>query len=146
MASLLSLGSLINHHDDDDKENAKKQLVLWAKQRRLCTCITLFSTFLRSSLHDYDVKLPDATYHGGREHTRTNSRSFFSFWTWIQSFKKWIQEKSLTFNHLKRSKKTRWGLKGSKLNHYFLATSHFRRRRCCISSLYIHWTLTNFMS
>ena len=38
------LGSLSNY-DDDDKDNVKKQLVLWAKQL-LCTIITPFSTFL----------------------------------------------------------------------------------------------------
>ena len=43
-------------NDDDDNNNVKKQLVLWEKQL-LCTCITLFSTFLWRPLHDYDVNL-----------------------------------------------------------------------------------------
>ena len=47
--------------NDDDKENVKKQLVLWAKQQ-LYTC----------PLHDYDVKPPNATFFGGREHTKKN--------------------------------------------------------------------------
>ena len=52
----------------------------WAKQQ-LCTCITLFSTFLWRQPHDYDVKPPYATFYGGREHTTTNF--LFSFSTWI---------------------------------------------------------------
>ena len=50
---ILLLGTLSN--DDDDDNNVKEQLVLRAKQL-LCTCITLFSTFLWLLLHDYDVK------------------------------------------------------------------------------------------
>ena len=50
------LGTLSN---DNDNNNVKKQLVLPAKQL-LCTCITLFSTFLWLPLHDYDMKPPNA--------------------------------------------------------------------------------------
>ena len=57
--------------NDDDKENVKKQLVLWAKQQ-LYTCITLFGTFPWRPLHDYDVKPPNLTFYGGREHTKKN--------------------------------------------------------------------------
>ena len=57
--------------NDDNNENVKKQLVLWAKQL-LCTCITLFSTFPWRPLHDYDVNPPNATFFGGREHTKKN--------------------------------------------------------------------------
>ena len=60
------IGSLSNYDDDDNDDSVKKQLVLWAKQL-LCTCITLFSTFLWRPLHDYDVKPPNATFYGGRE-------------------------------------------------------------------------------
>ena len=77
------LGSLSNY-DDDDKDNVKKQLVLWAKQL-LCTCITFFSTFLWRPLHDYDVKPPDVKFCGGRGHTATNCPS--SIWTWMKSLK-----------------------------------------------------------
>ena len=55
--------------------------MIWAKQQ-LCTCITLFSTFLWHPLHFHDATLPNATFYGGREH---KTRSFsFSFWTWLQ--------------------------------------------------------------
>ena len=62
------------------QQRQKKKLVLRAKQL-LCTCITLFSTFLWRLLHDYDVKPPNATSNGGRGHTTTNFP--FSIWTWI---------------------------------------------------------------
>ena len=39
----LILGSLSNY---EDNVNVRKQMVLWSKQQ-LCTCITLFSTFLK---------------------------------------------------------------------------------------------------
>ena len=74
------IGTLSND-DDDNNNNVKKQLVLWAKQQ-LCTCITLFSTFLWRPLHDYDVKPPNATFYGGRGHTTTKFP--FSIWTWIK--------------------------------------------------------------
>ena len=57
--------------NDDDNENVKKQLVLWAKQQ-LYTCIMLFSTFPWRPLHDYGVKPPNATFYGGRERTKKN--------------------------------------------------------------------------
>ena len=60
----------------------QQQLVLWAK-RLLCTWITLFGTFLWRPLHDYDVKPPNATFYGGRGHTKTNFP--FSIWTWIKT-------------------------------------------------------------
>ena len=65
---IILLGTLSN---DDDDNNVKEQLVLRAKQL-LCTCITLFSTFLWLLLHDYDVKPPNAMIYGGGGHTTTN--------------------------------------------------------------------------
>ena len=35
-----------------------------------------------SSLHDYDVKMSNFTYYGGRKHAKT--KFSFSFWTWIR--------------------------------------------------------------
>ena len=75
------LGTLSNDHDDEDNNSVKKQLFLCAKQL-LCTCITLFSTFLWRPLHDYDVKPPSATFHGGRGNMKTNFP--FAIWTWIK--------------------------------------------------------------
>ena len=49
------LGTLSNDHDDEDNNSVKKQLLLCAKQ-----------------LHDYDVKPPYATFHGGRGNMTRN--------------------------------------------------------------------------
>ena len=65
------LGTLSNDHHDEDNNSVKEQLFLCAKQL-LCTCNTLFSTFLWRPLHDYDVKPPYATFHGGRGNMTTN--------------------------------------------------------------------------
>ena len=65
---IILLGTLSN---DDDDNNVKEHLVLRAKQL-LCTCITLFSTFLWLLFHDYDVKPPNAMIYGGGGHTTTN--------------------------------------------------------------------------
>ena len=76
-------------------------MFLCAKQL-LCTCITLFSTFLWRPLHAYDVKPPNATFRGGRGHMKTNFP--FSIWTWIKSLTFQLQEKSPTFAELSGSK------------------------------------------
>ena len=55
------------HDDHDGNENDKGQ-------QQLCTCITLFCTFLGQSLHDYNVKL---LYVLSRTGTKTTT--FFSF-------------------------------------------------------------------
>lgn len=54
-----------------------------------------FSTF---ALHNYDVKPPNATFYGGREHTATTFP--LSFLTWIKSLRIQLYEKSLTFDKL----------------------------------------------
>ena len=64
-----------------------------------------FCTFLWRPLHDYDVKPPNATFYGGRGHTRTNFP--FSIWTWIKPLTIHLQEKSPTFDELSGSKWTR---------------------------------------
>ena len=53
-----------------------KQALRSAKQQ-LFTCITLFCTISLPSLHVYDMKLPNFTSYGGREHKTT---IFFFFW------------------------------------------------------------------
>ena len=62
----------------------------------LCKCITLFSTFLWRPLHDYDVKPPNATFYGGRGHTKTNFP--FSIWTWIKPLRIQLKDKSPAFD------------------------------------------------
>ena len=75
----------------------------------LCTCITLFSTFLWRPLHDYDVKPPNSTFYGGRGHTRTNFP--FAIWTWIKPLRIQLKDKSPTFDEFGGSKLMQWSLK-----------------------------------
>ena len=72
----------------------------------------------RRQLHDYEVKLPNLTFYGGRGHTTTNFP--FSFWTSIKSLRIQLQEKSPAFDILSGSKWTRLSLK--ELKFIFLAT------------------------
>ena len=44
---------------------------------QLCTCITLFCTFLLPFLHDYDVKMPNFAFYGQRKLAKTKFN--FSF-------------------------------------------------------------------
>ena len=58
-----------------------------AKQQ-LCTCSTLFQYIPFASSHDYDVKRPNFTFYGGREHK--NSRKIHQHLTnWIKSDEVW---------------------------------------------------------
>ena len=60
----------------------------------------LFSTFLCRALHDNDVKPPNLTFYGGREHTTTKARS--SFWTWIESLRIQLQKNVPFIWHIER--------------------------------------------
>ena len=78
------------------------------------------------SVHDYDVKLSNFTFFGGREH-KTTSFFFFS-WTLMQYFRIQLQKNLPTFDEMNDkvwSSETslfKWRIRG-------------RRRRCCLSSL-----------
>ena len=65
-------------------------------QQQLCTCITLFCTFLGQSLHDYNVKL---LYVLSRTGTKTNNFLFFSR-TLLWSFRIQLQKELPTFDEL----------------------------------------------
>ena len=94
-----SLGSLSNAPDDGDgNENGKLQKVYISKTTTLhvhqaCSYIPL------PSLHDYDLKVPNFTFCGGRKHKTTIF--FFSSWTLMQSFRIHLQQKSATSVTLK---------------------------------------------
>ena len=85
------------------------------------------------SVRDYDVKLPNFTFFGGREH-KTTSFYFFS-WTLMQSFR--IQLKK-NCQHL-----TKWTRYNKRDKVWNSANSLFKwrfrglRRRCCLSSLWV---------
>ena len=97
-----------------------------AKQQ-LCTCITVFCNFHCRRCTTYDVKLPNLTFYGGREH-KTAIFFFFS-WTSIQSIRIQLQKSSPLFVELKPGKV--W----SSANSLFKWRFSSRRRRCCLSSL-----------
>ena len=126
-----ALGNLNNY---DDNENVKKQLVLWAKQL-FCTCITLFSTFLWRPLHEYDVKPPNATSYGGRGHMTANFPFFI--WTWIEPLRIQLQEKLPIFWRIERFQIDAIKFERTQIN-FFWWCFHCSRRRCCLSSLFIH--------
>ena len=73
----LKIGTL-RSNDADGNENVKKPIGLISKQQ-LCTCITLFCTFLCSFLHDYEVDM----FYGVRK--QATAKFYFSFCTWIWS-------------------------------------------------------------
>ena len=76
---------LDNHsHDDDDdgdgNENVKKAIGLITRQQ-LCTCITLFCTFL--CLHCTTTTWKCLISRFREEETRATTKFPLSFWTWI---------------------------------------------------------------
>ena len=75
-----------------------------AKQQ-LCMCITLFWYISLPPWHDYDVKLPNFTFCGGRKH-KTTTLFFFSQ-TLIQSFSIQFQKNSPTFDELNETEYAR---------------------------------------
>ena len=84
------------------------------------------------SLHDYDVKIPDVKFCGGREH-KTTTFSLFS-WTSMQSFRIQLQNKKS--QHL--TNWTRWNKRDkvwSRANSLFKWRFRNRRRGRCLSSL-----------
>ena len=62
------LGSLCNE-DGDGNENLKKAVGLWTRTTALHVHHTFWYISL-PSLHDYDVKMPNFTFYGGRVRRR----------------------------------------------------------------------------
>ena len=75
-----AIGSLGND-DGDVNENVKTAIGLDKQNNNFARA----SNFFFPSLHDYDVKVPNFTFCGGREHKTTNF--FFFSWTSIQYFR-----------------------------------------------------------
>ena len=84
----VKIGSLRNNHGDIN-ENGKKTIGLDWKNNNLHHAFLFISL---PSLHDYDVKMPNFTFCGGREHKATTF--FFFFSTSIQSFRIQLQKKN----------------------------------------------------
>ena len=66
-------------------------------KQQLCTCITLFSTFLWRPLHDYQTW--NVLMRRFMEDMNIRGRNFpFSFWSWIKSWRIQVQQKSPIFD------------------------------------------------
>ena len=72
--SLQKLWGLYDPTTRRQQERPKQQQIQQAKQQ-LSTCTSLFCTFLCRFLHDYDVKLPNFTFSGGRKQATTKCYS-----------------------------------------------------------------------
>ena len=73
---LNSLLGTLRSNDADDNENVKKTIGLISKT----TTSHVHHTFLNISfpfLHDYDVKMPNFAFYGGRKQAKT--KFYFSF-------------------------------------------------------------------
>ena len=85
----------LRSNDADDNENAKKTIGLISQT----TTSNVHHTILYISfkfLHDYDVKMPNFAFYGGRKQATT--KFYFSFWAWIWSLEIQLQEGSPTID------------------------------------------------
>ena len=106
---------------------AKKSKRFRLAEQQLCTFITPFLYISLASLHDYDVKMPNFTFCGVREHKTT---FFFFSWTSIQSVRIQLQKNSqhLT-NWMRWNKRDKgWSSANSLFNKCCFRSC--RRRRC----------------
>ena len=88
-------GAKIRDDDADGNENVKKTIGLISKT----TTLHVRHAFLYISLlflHDYDVKMPNFAFYGGRKQATT--KLYFSFWAWLWSLEIQLQEGSPTFD------------------------------------------------
>ena len=82
-------------NDAEDNKNAKTAIGLISKT----TTSQVHHTFLYISfpfLHDYDVKMPNFAFYGGRKQATT--KFYFSFWGWIRSLEIQFLEGSPTID------------------------------------------------
>ena len=73
---------IFSNDDGDGNQDVKKAIGLLRKT----TTLHVHHAFLYislPSLHDYDVKMPNCKFYGGRKQATTNL--FFSLLTWVQS-------------------------------------------------------------
>ena len=94
------IGTLRNVDANVNEIGKKSNRFRLAKQQ-LCTCITLFCSFLCCHCTK-DLKMPYFTFCGGREYKKTTF--FFFSLTSIQSYRIHIQKKLPTIKQLKSSK------------------------------------------
>ena len=108
---------------------AKSNTFRLAKQH-LCTCITLFCSFLWCHYTTYhDVKMPNFTFYRGRE--RKTTIFFFFLWTYRNSR---FLKISPTFRQIKRVRIRFMKFKTARI-HFVCNFSRCRCRHRCLSSL-----------
>ena len=97
--SFLPLIGTLRSNDADGNENVKKTIGLISKTATLHVHHAFwYISFL--FLQDYDVKMPNLAFYGGRKQATT--KFYFSFWAWIWSLEIQLQEGSPTFDKVKR--------------------------------------------
>ena len=79
IAQCMKLGTL-RCHDGDDNENVKKAIGWISKTTTLHVHLAFLYISL-PSLCDYDGKMPNVTFYGGRK--QATAKFSVSFWTWI---------------------------------------------------------------
>ena len=101
------LGTL-RWHNGEDNENVK-QTMGWISKT---TTLHVYHAFLNISLpspHDYDGKMPNFTFYGGRK--QATAKFSFSFWTWIRFLGIRLNKSSLAFdkvNHKLEKSRRYW--------------------------------------
>ena len=92
-----SSSGTLRSNDADDHKNVKKTIGLISKTTTLHVHYTfLYISF--PSLHDYDVKMPNCAFCGGRKQATT--KFYFCFWAWIRSLEIPLQEGSPTIDQV----------------------------------------------
>ena len=114
MFLLLTIGTL-RSNDADNNKNVKKTIGLISTT----TTSHVHHAFLYISfpfLHDYDVKMPNFAFYGGRKQAKP--KFYFSFWAWIWSLE--IQLGGFAYNW-----QSKWagiiGIKTEKTQIHFLS-------------------------
>ena len=93
-AAARKVGTL-RYHEDDDNENVIKALG-WIDKTTTLQVHHAFSYISLPSLHDYDGKMPNFTFYGGRK--QATARFSFSSWTWIWFLGIRLKKSSLAFD------------------------------------------------
>ena len=82
-------------------------------------------------MHDYDRKMPNFTFNGGRK--QATAKFPFFFWTWIWFLGIGLKKSSLAFDKVNELEKSQWDWK--KANSLFKRRFRGRRRRGILNSL-----------
>ena len=89
-------------NNDDGNDNNKEIKKRFIRKTTVLNHTLRYFFLPRLALQDYNLRLPNPMFYGGRENTTKNFP--FSFWTWIQPFRIQLQENSPLFDKLKSVK------------------------------------------